>query len=90
MTIFLFQWDIDTADHIAAHGVSPDEVEEVAFDDEPHVRRGEGGRRYLYGRTGAGRLLFIVYVHTGQGLAKVITARDMDDKERRLNARQRK
>ncbi|HCC68953.1 MAG TPA: hypothetical protein DEP99_03600 [Nitrospiraceae bacterium] len=79
-----FKWDAETIDHIANHGVSPDEIEEVAFEDYPYIRKGKRGRRYLYGKTLGGRYLFIVYVLAGMGIAQVITARDMDDKEKRL------
>ena len=84
MEIRSFKWDEDTIDHIANHGVRPDEVEEVAFEDYPYIRKGKRGRRYLYGKTLGGRYLFIVYVFADMGIAQVITARDMDDKERRL------
>jgi len=78
-----FKWDEDTIDHIANHGISPEEIEEVAFQNLPYIRKGRQGRRYLYGRTIGGRYLFIVYIlHEGQ--ARVITSRDMDDKERKL------
>ena len=33
MEIRSFRWDEDTIDHIANHGVRPDEVEEVAFNE---------------------------------------------------------
>jgi len=79
-----FKWDEDTLDHIAIHNVTPEEVEEVAFESSPYIRRGRQGRRYLYGKTIGGRYLFIVYTLIGEGKARVITARDMDDKERRL------
>lgn len=83
MEIRSFKWDEDTIDHIANHNVTPDEVEEVAFEGSPYICKGRGGRRYLYGKTIGGRYLFIVYVLAGMGIAQVITARDMDDKERR-------
>jgi uncharacterized DUF497 family protein len=84
MEINSFRWDIETVEHIANHLVNPDEVEDVAFDDEPHIRKGRHGRRYLYGQTIGGRYLFIVYVLNTRKEAKVITARDMDEKEKRL------
>jgi len=79
-----FKWDEDTIDHIANHGVTPDEVEEVAFEGSPHIRRGKQGRCYLYGKTIGGRYLFVVYVLADRERAQVITARDMDHKEKRL------
>ncbi len=86
MRIELFEWDMDTIEHIARHDVSPEEVAEVAFDDAPYVRRGRQGRRYMFGQTVRGRPLFVVYVITGEDRARTITARDMDEKERKLYA----
>lgn len=76
-------WTEDNIYHIAKHGVTPYEVEEVAFEGAPYIRKGRRGRRYLYGKTIEGRHLFIVYVLSGRGKAQVITARDMDNKERK-------
>jgi len=84
MEISGFEWDDLTIDHIARHGISPDEVEDVAFDDEPWIRKGRGGTRYMLGYTAGGRHLFIVYTSKGKGSARVVTAMDMDDKTKRL------
>jgi uncharacterized protein len=84
MEIKSFIWNIEIVEHIASHSVRPDEIEDVAFDDEPHIRKGRQGRRYLYGKTIGGRYLFIVYVLTPKKEARVITARGMDEKEKRL------
>ena len=84
MEIYLFRWDQDSIDHIATHGVTPWEVEDTAFEGAPYIRKGRYGRRYLYGRTLAGRYLFVAFILEGKGEAKVITARDMDAKEKRL------
>lgn len=83
MEISSFKWSEDNIYHIANHDVTPYEVEEVAFEGSPYIRKGRRGRRYLYGKTIGGRYLFIVYVLSGRGRAQLITARDMDDKERR-------
>jgi uncharacterized protein len=84
MEIKTFRWDIESIEHISNHSVRPDEVEEVGFEDEPYVRRGRQNRRYLYGQTFGGRYIFVVFVLTLKSEAKVITARDMDEKEKRL------
>jgi len=60
------------------------EVEDVAFDDEPWIRKGRKRTRYMLGYTVAGRYLFTVYTLKDKGVAKVITSMDMDDKTRRL------
>ena len=90
MEITDFEWDDDNIGHMAKHGVSPDEVEGAAFDDEPWVKKGREGTRYLLGYTVAGRYLFVVYVLKGRGSARVITAMDMDDKTRKLYKRRGK
>jgi uncharacterized DUF497 family protein len=89
MEITEFEWDEDNIEHIAEHGVSPDEVEDVAFDDDPWIRKGRCGTRYMLGYTAAGRYLFAVYALKSKGSARVITAMDMDDKTRRLYRRRK-
>ena len=84
MEIREFEWDDNAIEHISRHGVSPDEVEDLAFDDDPWIRKGRKGTRYMLGHTIAGRYLFVAYVLRGKGIAKVITAMEMDEKTRKL------
>ncbi|MCI0441702.1 BrnT family toxin [bacterium] len=84
MEIVEFQWDEMNVEHIVRHNVSPDEIENVAFDDEPWIEKGRTGTRYMLGYTAAGRYLFVIYVLKAKGLARVMTAIDMDEKTRRL------
>jgi len=84
MEIREFEWDDNNIEHIARHGVSPNEVEDVAFDDDPWIRKGRKGTRYMLGYTIAGRYLFVVYNLKGKWIARVITSMDMDEKTRRL------
>jgi len=84
MEIGEFEWDDNSIEHIAKHGVSPDEVEDVAFDDDPWIRKGRKGTRYMLGYTIAGRYLFVVYNLKGKGIARVITSMDMNKKTKRL------
>ena len=90
MEISEFEWDDNNIEHIAWHQVSPDEVEDVAFDDEPWIRRGKKGTRYMLGFTISGRYLFVVYVLKRKGVARAITAMDMDTKTRKLYNKRRK
>ena len=69
----------------AKHGVDPAEVEE-AFFNEFRVRRGEEGKFRLYGRSDAGRYLFVVFAWQGKNV-RVISARDMTASERRYFGR---
>ncbi len=81
MEIGEFEWDNNNIEHIGRHGVAPDEVEDVAFDDDPWIKK---GTRYMLGYTVAGRYLFVVYVRKRKGIVRVITTMDMDDKTKRL------
>ena len=74
------------------HGVIPEEVEQV-FINRPKIRRmnrghyrGEDVYRAL-GQTNAGRYLVIFFIHKMTNEALILSARDMDDKERRSYAR---
>ncbi|MBI4785865.1 MAG: BrnT family toxin [Chloroflexi bacterium] len=79
-------WDDENLEHIAAHGVESDEVEDVCFGNNRIERAGKGKHGVL-GRTSEGRLLFIVVAHRGHGLFRVITARDMNTSEQRRYVR---
>jgi uncharacterized protein len=84
-------WRPDRIDHIARHGVRPEEVEDALFGDESGIllRVGPAERNptetlYRYfGRTDAGRRLLIVLLYLGEGAAMPVTARDMTPAERR-------
>jgi uncharacterized DUF497 family protein len=84
-----FEWDEDNArKNWLKHRVTPSECEQTFFNqplvtgtDEKHssVER----RRYALGQTDAGRLLFIVFTIRNK-LIRVISARDMSRKERKV------
>lgn len=79
-----FKWNINNVEHIAKHGVTPNEIEEVTFENKVFVRSGRERLHYLLGTTQAGRYLFIVVALTKRkGEAVVITARDMTENERK-------
>ncbi len=74
------------------HNVLVEEVEEVLF-NEPHIRFVEKGYREAedlyaaYGQTLAGRWLIVFFILKNSHDALVLSARDMNHKERRLYAR---
>ncbi len=74
---------------VRKHRVFGDEVEEL-FTQKPHVRLVRKGKiqgQNLYvalGRTEAGRYLSVFFIRKDKGVALVITARDMDSKEKKL------
>ena len=84
-----FDWDDGNSDkNWIQHKVSKAESEEVFFnqpiivgDDEKHSL--EEKRWYLLGKTNGGRLLYVVFTMRGE-LIRIISARDMSKKERRI------
>lgn len=90
MKIEKITWDQDTVDHISRQAVSPEEVEEVLFNDSdsPQIMRGKENRYLAYGRTSAGRYLFIVLMIANRK-TRIITARDMTDREKKYYQRKK-
>ena len=74
---------------IERHGVSPEEVEEVIFEDEPETVRHGQERFLIRGQTAAGRYLFIVLEQEGKGIYVPITARDMSEREKQAFKKRR-
>lgn len=76
------------------HGVAVFEAEEI-LNAKPHIRRMSKGRVKdehvygAYGQTVGGRYLIVFYVLKVSGAILPISARDMDDAERKYYERQR-
>lgn len=64
------------------HGVTAEEVEEACSEPAAHIRKAREGRYAVLGRTDAGRYLFVIVAYQGGGIARVITGRDMEIRER--------
>ena len=83
-----FQWDQgNDQKNFTKHGVTQTECEEVFFnspllvaDDTGHSQ--DEVRYYVLGQTDAARFLFVVFTIRGTAL-RVISARDMSNKEKR-------
>ena len=91
MKIEKISWDQEAADHIARHSVTPEEVEEVLFNDTdlPLIMRGKEGKYLAHGKTRAGRFLLVVWASRSRR-TKIITARDMTKKEKQLFRKRKK
>ena len=87
-------WLEEIVEKLAAkHTVITDEVEDV-LNSGPHFRFVAKGRRQrnenvyaAYGQTAGGRYLTVFFIYKPGNLALIISARDMDDKERNLYGR---
>ena len=83
---------IEIDDHILdkieqKHHVMFSEVEEACFSAQRHVRRGREGLYKVFSQTDDGRYLLVVLARRGEGVWKVVTAREMTDAEERLYQR---
>lgn len=75
------EWSVD---HIARHGVTLEEVREAILVRPYWMCPGKNDSTLIYGRTRAGRYLFVVVVAVDDGgEAFVVTARDMTEREKR-------
>lgn len=83
MGISGFDWDESNILHIERHQFTPEEVEEV-FAGAYKVRRTRDRLYLALGETFDGRLAFVVFRYLSRGVIRVVTARDMDESERRL------
>ena len=83
MRIDDLEWTLERVDHIAQHGVTPEEVEE-ALGSAPVFKRGRGGVYEAWGQTESGRYLLVIFRYLGHNRAWPITARDMDENEKRF------
>lgn len=78
------RWTAESIEHIARHGIKPEEVEEVCFNesDVPFIRSGKENLHYVFGKTDSGRFLLVVVKFLRPGEVKLITARDMNPWEK--------
>ena len=80
-----FLWDDHNIDHIARHHVKPEEVEEI-FESPYYLRHLWGNRYIAYGRSQAGRHLFVAFDCEKHQVA-CATARNMTNTEKKLYKR---
>ena len=84
--IYELIWPQDKIEHIAQHGVTPDEVIEVCLGNSFVQRtksQGENPVYYFLGQTEEGRYLFCVIIRFPDGRGFPVTARPMTNKEKR-------
>jgi hypothetical protein len=85
------EWDEDNIEHVARHGVEPEEVEEIVYED-CHLswvvrgrRRGIRELRWtVFGQTCSGRyLLAVIAPYRDRNVWRAVTAMDMERQTRR-------
>ena len=76
-------WTEESEDHIATHGVTPEQVQEALYTRPRWATPGRGGTTLVFAMTDAGRCLLVVIAPALDGGVYVVTARDLNDSERR-------
>jgi uncharacterized protein len=86
-----FEWDEHNVEHLARHGVSPEEAEEVYLDGGRDRRNGRQGepRWWRRGRTSGGRWLTIVYTKRA-GATRIISVFRSTPSSRKAERRARR
>lgn len=85
MQIQAILWPQDRIDHIARHGVAPEDVEDVCFGKALVLRaKSEGANPvyYVLGQTRGARYLLCVIIRFPDQNGYPVTARPMTDKEK--------
>jgi uncharacterized DUF497 family protein len=87
------EWDDDNLEHIAVHGIEPQEIEEVVFEDcypswivrnRRRQRRRAEPQFMIFGQTCGGRYLVVVIaVYRDRGVWRPVTAWPMEPQTRR-------
>lgn len=76
-------WTLSNVQHIARHGIRPEDVESMLA-KPVFVRRGHKGYYSYYGQDAGGRYLLVVLDPLRSGRRYVVTARLMDSTERKM------
>ena len=82
MEIDLLEWDDANMEHIALHGVNPEEVWDICSGHHLAVKQANG-RYILSGQTSSGRYLNVVVQHLVAVSFRPVTAFDMSDSQKR-------
>ena len=82
MRINGFKWDDNNLEHIDGHNIHDYEVEEAILFDKPIYEKSRNDSFIAYAVTEDGRYIFIVFAVKEGNLIRVITARDMTEREK--------
>jgi uncharacterized DUF497 family protein len=79
-----FRWNDWNLDHIARHGVTPEETEQVILHPQkPYPEYREDEKWLIWGRGKSGRFLQVIYLLEEDATIYVIHARPLTEREKR-------
>jgi uncharacterized protein len=85
-----FRWNAWNIEHIAEHGVTPEEVEVVVCQARsPYPQAREDDKWRVVGRSRGGRWLHVIFIFDPEDTVFVIHARPLTDREKRRERRRR-
>jgi uncharacterized DUF497 family protein len=76
---YFFVWNEQIEEHLAGHGVTPDEFEEVVCDPDEVDQSRSSGRPIAYGETSTGKYLACVYELLDDTTVLPVTAYEVED-----------
>ena len=83
-----FRWNQWNIEHLAKHGIDPEEAEEVVRETAgPYPRHIGEDKLLVWGPGRGGRLLQVIFVVDDDGTAFVIHGRELTNREKGLHRR---
>ena len=79
MPFYLFIWNDLVERHLAAHGVTPNEFEEVVCDPDEVCPSRSSGRPVAFGATSSGKYLACVYEFLDETTVLPVTAYEVEE-----------
>ena len=74
MPFYFFIWTSETVDHLAEHGVTPEDFEEIVSDPESEDVSRSTGNPLAFGSTSDGRFLCCVFKRLDDDTIEPVTA----------------
>ena len=79
MPFYFFVWDDENEQHLAEHGVTPEEFQEVVCDPDSEADSRSTGKPIAFGETASGKYLAGVYEFIDDVTVDPITAYEVDE-----------
>ena len=79
MPFYFYLWTPEIVEHLAEHGVTPEEFEEVVGDPDYEDASRSTGKPVAFGSTTTGRYLCCVFKRLADDLIEPVTAYDVGE-----------
>lgn len=79
MPFYFFLWTPESIEHIAEHGISQDEFEQIVMKPEGETVSRSSGNPIAFGTTASGRILCCVFRRVDPDFVQPITAFEVEE-----------